>query len=70
MVKDVNGEILRDGIENQVRRSWSEYFEQVLNVEYVMETKINSWRCKRMEVLGELNERGISIGNVKEACSE
>ena len=30
MVKDVNGQILRDGVE--VRRKWAEYFEQVLNV--------------------------------------
>ena len=31
MVKDVNGQILRDGVE--VRRRWAEYFEQVLNVQ-------------------------------------
>ena len=30
MVKDVNGQILRDGVE--VKRRWAEYFEQVLNV--------------------------------------
>ena len=30
MVKDVSGQILRDGVE--VRRRWAEYFEQVLNV--------------------------------------
>ena len=30
MVKDVNGQILRDVVE--VRRRWAEYFEQVLNV--------------------------------------
>ena len=30
MVKDANGQILRDGVE--VRRRWAEYFEQVLNV--------------------------------------
>ena len=29
MVKDVNGQILRDGVE--VRRRWAEYFEQILN---------------------------------------
>ena len=29
-VKDVNGQILRDGV--VVRRRWAEYFEQVLNV--------------------------------------
>ena len=30
MVKDLSGQILRDGV--QVRRRWAEYFEQVLNV--------------------------------------
>ena len=30
MVKDVNGQILRDGVE--VTRRWAECFEQVLNV--------------------------------------
>ena len=30
IIKDVNGQILRDGVE--VRRRWTEYFEQVLNV--------------------------------------
>ena len=35
MVKDVNGQILRDG--EEVRRRWAEYFEQVLNVADVRE---------------------------------
>ena len=39
MVKDVNGQILRDGVE--VRRRWEEYFEQVLNVTDVREANIN-----------------------------
>ena len=39
MVKDVNGQILRDGIE--VRRRWAEYFEQVLNVADIRDTNIN-----------------------------
>ena len=30
MVKEVNGQILLDGVE--VRRTWTEYFEQVLNM--------------------------------------
>ena len=33
MVNDMNGQILRDGVE--VSRRWAEYFEQVLNVEYI-----------------------------------
>ena len=39
MVKDVNGQILRDGVE--VRRRWAEYLEQVLNVADVREVNIN-----------------------------
>ena len=35
MVKDVNGQILRDGVE--VRSRWEEYFDQVLNVADVRE---------------------------------
>ena len=45
MVKDVNGQILRDGLE--VRRRWAEYFKQVLNVADVKEANINAvgnWR--------------------------
>ena len=45
MVKDVNGQILRDGVE--VRRRWAEYFELVLNVADVREANINvvgNWR--------------------------
>ena len=44
MVKDVNGQILRDGVE--VKRRWEEYFEQVLNVEDVTEaiTNVRSWQ--------------------------
>ena len=40
MVKDVNGQMLREGVE--VRR-WAEYFEQVVNVENVMQGS----KCKR-----------------------
>ena len=39
MVKDVNGQILFDGVE--VRRIWAEYFQQVLNVTDVREVNIN-----------------------------
>ena len=54
MVKDVNGQTLRDGVE--VRRRWEEYFEQVLNVEDVMEANIKVVCNCRMSVLGDLNE--------------
>ena len=39
ILKDVNGQILRDGV--QVRRRLAEYFEQVLNVADVREENIN-----------------------------
>ena len=39
MVKDVNGQILHDGVE--VRRRWVAYFEHVLNVADVREANIN-----------------------------
>ena len=42
LVKDVNGQIFRDGVE--VRRRWAEYFEQVLNVENIKVANINCWR--------------------------
>ena len=54
MVKDVNGQILRDGV--QVRRRWAEYFEQVLNVADVREANVNVVVNWRMLVLGDLNE--------------
>ena len=40
MVKDLNGQILRDGVE--VRRRCEEYFEQVLKVPDVREANINA----------------------------
>ena len=67
MVKEVNGQILREGVE--VRRRWAEYFEQVLNVEDVREANINVVG-DRMPMLGELNVRAISIEEVKEAVKE
>ena len=43
MVNDVNGQILRDGVE--VRRRWAEYSEQVLNVTDVRGANIKcSWQ--------------------------
>ena len=68
VVKDVNGQILRDGIE--VRRRWAEYFEQVLNVADVREANINIVGNWRMPVLGDLNERAISLEEVGEAVKE
>ena len=57
MVKDINGQILRDGVE--VRRRWSEYFQQVLNVADVREPNINVVGNWWIPVLGDLNDRAI-----------
>ena len=59
MVKDVNGQILRDGAE--VRRRWDEYFEPVLIVANVRETNINVVGNWRTPMLGNLNGRAISL---------
>ena len=67
MVKDVNGQILRDGVD--VRRQ-AEYFEQVLNVADVREANINVVGNWRMPVLGDLNARAISLEEVEEAVNE
>ena len=47
MVKDVNGQILHDGVE--VRRRLAEYFEQVLNVAEVREANINVSKWKSVD---------------------
>ena len=51
MVKDVNGQILLDGVE--ARRRWAQYFEQVLNVADVREANINVVGNWWMPVLGD-----------------
>ena len=68
MVKDVNGQILREGVE--VRRRWAEYFGQVLNVADVREANINAVGNWRMPVPEDLNERAISLEEVVEAVNE
>ena len=64
----MNGQILRDGVE--VRRRWAEYIEQVLNVADVREANINVVGNWWMPVLGDLNERVISLVEVREAVNE
>ena len=59
MVKDVNGQILHDGVE--MKRRWAEYFEHVLNVADVRDANINVVSNWRMPVLGDLKERVISL---------
>ena len=68
MVKDVNGQILCDGVE--VRTRWAGYSEQVLNVADVREENINILGNWLMPVLGDLNERAISLEEVGEALDE
>ena len=68
MVKDGNGQILRDGVE--FGRRLAEYFEQVLNVADVREANINVVGNWLMPVLGDLNERAISLEEVGEAVNE
>ena len=52
MVMDVTGQnIMLDGVE--VRRRWTEYFEQVLNVADVREANINVVGNWRMPVLSD-----------------
>ena len=68
MVKDVNGQILRDGVD--VKRRRAEYFEQALNVADVREANINEVGNWLMPVLGELNERAIPLEEVGEAVNE
>ena len=68
MVKDVNGQILRVGVE--VRRRLTEYFEQVLNVADVRKANINVVGNWRMPVLGDLNEKAISLEEVGKAVNE
>ena len=62
MVKYDNGQILRDAV--QVRRRWAQYFEQVLNVADVREANINVVDNWQMPVLGDLNERAVSLEEV------
>ena len=68
MVKDVSGQILRDG--EKVRRRWAEYFERVLNVADIRESNINVVGNWRMPVFGDLNERATSLEEVGEAVNE
>ena len=57
MIKDVNGQVLHDGVE--VRRRWAEYFEQVLDVADVREANISVVGNWQMPMLGYLNIKYI-----------
>ena len=53
-----------------MRRIWTEYFEQILNVADVRGANINVVGNWRMPVLGDLNERAISLEDVGMAVTE
>ena len=54
----------------QLRTRWAEYFEQVQNVADVREANINVVGNWWMPVLGDLNERAISLEEVVEVVNE
>ena len=68
MVKDVNGQILLDCVD--ARKRWTEYFEQVLNVADVRKANINVVGNWRVPVLGDLNEKAISLVKERKAVNE
>ena len=68
IIKDVNGQILRDGV--QLRRRWTKYFEQLLNVADDQEANINVVGNWYMPVLGDLNESAILLVEVRVAVDE
>ena len=68
IVNDVNGQIMRNGVE--VRRRFAEYFEQQLNAEDIREANTNAFGDRRLPVLGELNEAPISIEELREQMDE
>ena len=84
-VKDGNSQILREDVEvrrwaeveevggggggGRRWRRWTEYFQQVLNVEDVREANLNVVG-DRMPMLGEVNVRAISIEEVRKTVKE
>ena len=67
MVKNLNGQIFRDC--EEVRKRWAEYFVQVLNVADDREANIDVVGNWLMPMLGDLNERAISLEEVGEAVN-
>ena len=66
-VKDVNGQLLRG---NEARKRWAEYCEELLNVQEDRELDIVAVGGVQVPVMGEENEREITIEVVKRALSE
>ena len=67
IVKDVNGRLLRG---SEVRKRWAEYFEELLNVQEDREADIVAVGGVQVPVMGEENEREITIEEVKRALNE
>ena len=65
-VKDVNGWLLRG---NEARKRWAEYFE-FLNVQEDREADIVAVGVVQVPVMGEENEREITVEGVKRALNE
>ena len=66
-VKDVNGQLLRG---NEARKRWAEYFEELLNVQEDRDADIVAVGGVQMPVMGEENEREITIEEVKRELNE
>ena len=66
-VKDVDGRLLRG---NEARKRWAEYFEELLNVQEDREADIVAVRGVQVPVMGEENEREITVEEVKRALYE
>ena len=66
-VKDVNGRLLRG---NDARKSWAEYFEELLNVQEDREADVVAVGGVQVPVMGEENEREITIEEVKRALNK
>ena len=66
-VKDVNGRLLRG---NEARKRWAEYVEELLNVQKDREADIVAVGGVQVPVMGEENEREITIEEVKRALNE
>ena len=66
-VKDVNGQLLRG---NEARKRWAEYFEELLNVQEDRKADIVAVGGVQVPVMGEENERKITIEEVKRALNK
>ena len=65
--KDVNGRLLRG---NEARKRWAEYFEELLNVQEDREADIVAVGGVQVPIMGEENEREITIEEVKRALNQ